>query len=298
MTRPSSNDRWRTSRRTASSTTWTQRRTSWVSGWSDASVTVGWCQLCAGGRRTPRVVSSTAAPNARTPGTPSHWLCVRMGALAVDPCPGTAAELASRTGPRPGLQRRGPGRGPAVADRGPAPLVGMSLGGLTAIALRGVPAGGRPVGARRHHPGVDADKGCGRAPFIAGPQSFPTFGEIFERTVEFNPTRTPSRCVGHPPQRPPLRGRVLGWTTTGVPRRAPEAMPPALWRVCGGDLRLDRSLSAGPAAQPRGRRGGRRRAASSAPRRPRRRGRRRRSQRPGRPTDRAGGAAATRSPRA
>ncbi len=74
---------------------------------------------------------------------------------------------------------------------GPALLVGMSLGGLTAIAL----AARLPEVARSVlvdiTPGVDADKAAAVHAFIAGPQSFPTFGEIFERTVEFNPTRTP-----------------------------------------------------------------------------------------------------------
>ena len=67
----------------------------------------------------------------------------------------------------------------------------MSLGGLTAIAL----AARLPEVARSVlvdiTPGVDADKAAAVHAFIAGPQSFPTFGEIFERTVEFNPTRTP-----------------------------------------------------------------------------------------------------------
>ena len=72
-------------------------------------------------------------------------------------------------------------------------VVGMSLGGLTAIAL----------GARRPElvrklalvdvtPGVDRDKAAPIAAFIAGPESFDSFDEILARTIEFNPTRTVS----------------------------------------------------------------------------------------------------------
>jgi pimeloyl-ACP methyl ester carboxylesterase len=72
-------------------------------------------------------------------------------------------------------------------------VVGMSLGGLTLNAL----AAAHPELVRRMAvvdvtPGVDRDKAKEVVDFIAGPQTFPTFGEIFARTVEFNPTRTES----------------------------------------------------------------------------------------------------------
>jgi len=85
----------------------------------------------------------------------------------------------------------------AVALRTLAPdvpmVVGMSLGGLTAIAL----------GARRPElvrklalvdvtPGVDREKAAPIAAFIAGPESFESFDEILARTIEFNPTRSES----------------------------------------------------------------------------------------------------------
>jgi pimeloyl-ACP methyl ester carboxylesterase len=72
-------------------------------------------------------------------------------------------------------------------------VVGMSLGGLTSIAL-----------AARHPelvprlvlvdvtPAVDREKASPIAAFIAGPERFESFDEILERTVEFNPTRTES----------------------------------------------------------------------------------------------------------
>lgn len=71
-------------------------------------------------------------------------------------------------------------------------LVGMSLGGLTATSL----AARHPDLVRRLlvvdvTPGVNRDKAAEVHAFIEGPQTFPAFVDIFERTVEFNPTRTP-----------------------------------------------------------------------------------------------------------
>lgn len=82
-----------------------------------------------------------------------------------------------------------------VAEHAPAArsVCGMSLGGMTVLQL-----------ARRHPelvrrfvlvditPGVTRDKAKEIHDFIAGPQSFAGFGEIFDRTVEHNPTRTPA----------------------------------------------------------------------------------------------------------
>ena len=85
----------------------------------------------------------------------------------------------------------------ATAMRALAPsvdlVVGMSLGGLTSIAL-----------AARHPelvrllmlvdvtPGVDREKAAPIAAFVAGPERFESFDEILERTIAFNPTRTES----------------------------------------------------------------------------------------------------------
>jgi pimeloyl-ACP methyl ester carboxylesterase len=70
-------------------------------------------------------------------------------------------------------------------------VVGMSLGGLTSIVL----AATRPDLVRKLlivdvTPGVNAAKGKAIADFVNGPQTFPSFTEIFDRTVEHNPTRT------------------------------------------------------------------------------------------------------------
>lgn len=85
----------------------------------------------------------------------------------------------------------------AVALRQLAPnarmVVGMSLGGLTSIAL----ATHAPELVRRLTlvdvtPGVDRDKAAPIAQFIAGPETFGSFDDILARTIEFNPTRSES----------------------------------------------------------------------------------------------------------
>jgi pimeloyl-ACP methyl ester carboxylesterase len=75
----------------------------------------------------------------------------------------------------------------------PVPVVGMSLGGLTALAL-----------VDRHPdlvsrlvlvdvtPGVDREKASPIADFINGPASFDSFDDLLARTVEYNPTRSVS----------------------------------------------------------------------------------------------------------
>ena len=75
----------------------------------------------------------------------------------------------------------------------PVVLVGMSLGGLTAIAL----AGARPDLVAKLvvvdvTPGVDREKAAPIAAFVSGPESFATFDELLERTIQFNPTRSES----------------------------------------------------------------------------------------------------------
>ncbi len=74
-----------------------------------------------------------------------------------------------------------------------AMVVGMSLGGMTAIAL----ATRHPELVRRLAlvditPGVNHDKSSDIAAFLAGPESFATFDEILQRTIQFNPTRSES----------------------------------------------------------------------------------------------------------
>ena len=72
-------------------------------------------------------------------------------------------------------------------------VVGMSLGGMTAIAL----AASHPELVKRLAlvditPGVDHEKSSDIAAFLAGPETFASFDEILERTIQFNPTRSES----------------------------------------------------------------------------------------------------------
>jgi pimeloyl-ACP methyl ester carboxylesterase len=85
----------------------------------------------------------------------------------------------------------------AAAMRGLAPdarlLVGMSLGGVTAIRV----ATEHPELVRRLAivdvtPGVDETKAEPIIAFLSGPERFESFDEILDRTVQFNPTRTVS----------------------------------------------------------------------------------------------------------
>ncbi len=72
-------------------------------------------------------------------------------------------------------------------------IVGMSLGGLSAIAL----AAARPDLVRRLvlvdvTPGVTGDKAKAIHDFVRGPATFPSFDDLLARTMEFNPTRSVS----------------------------------------------------------------------------------------------------------
>jgi pimeloyl-ACP methyl ester carboxylesterase len=72
-----------------------------------------------------------------------------------------------------------------------AGVIGMSLGGLTSIAL----VASHPQLVRRHvlvdiTPGVTGDKSRAITDFISGPESFDSFEDILERTIEFNPGRS------------------------------------------------------------------------------------------------------------
>ena len=76
---------------------------------------------------------------------------------------------------------------------GGASVVGMSLGGLTAMQLAVV----APTLVRRLMmvdvtPGADREKASDIIAFLAGPESFASFDEIMERTIAFNPTRSES----------------------------------------------------------------------------------------------------------
>jgi pimeloyl-ACP methyl ester carboxylesterase len=72
-------------------------------------------------------------------------------------------------------------------------VVGMSLGGLTSLALTDrAPDVVRALVLVDVTPGVNREKSSAIAQFIDGPEYFASFDEILERTVAFNPTRTES----------------------------------------------------------------------------------------------------------
>jgi pimeloyl-ACP methyl ester carboxylesterase len=88
---------------------------------------------------------------------------------------------------------------PAVAEavRRLAPsarlVVGMSLGGLTAVALSELDPSLVPsLLLVDVTPGVDHEKASSIIQFIDGPETFASFDEILERTILFNPTRSES----------------------------------------------------------------------------------------------------------
>ncbi len=72
-------------------------------------------------------------------------------------------------------------------------VVGMSLGGLTAIALAArAPELVRSLVLVDVTPGVDDQKASAIVQFVNGPERFTSFDEILERTIAFNPTRSES----------------------------------------------------------------------------------------------------------
>jgi pimeloyl-ACP methyl ester carboxylesterase len=72
-------------------------------------------------------------------------------------------------------------------------LVGMSLGGLTALcALAVQPSLADRLALVDITPGVNQDKAEPILSFVRGPESFASFDEILERTMAYNPTRSRS----------------------------------------------------------------------------------------------------------
>jgi pimeloyl-ACP methyl ester carboxylesterase len=72
-------------------------------------------------------------------------------------------------------------------------VVGMSLGGATSMALAGAhPELVAKLALIDITPGVTREKSSDIAAFLAGPETFASFDEILERTIQFNPTRSES----------------------------------------------------------------------------------------------------------
>ena len=72
-------------------------------------------------------------------------------------------------------------------------IVGMSLGGLTSLALAGhSPHLVRKLALVDITPGVTGAKAKAVLDFVNGPQAFPSFEDLLARTIEHNPTRAVS----------------------------------------------------------------------------------------------------------
>ena len=85
----------------------------------------------------------------------------------------------------------------AAAIRALAPaaraVVGMSLGGLTSLAVAGRhPDLVRALVLVDITPGFNRERSRAITDFVNGPETFPDFDAILARTVQFNPTRTES----------------------------------------------------------------------------------------------------------
>ena len=70
-------------------------------------------------------------------------------------------------------------------------VIGMSLGGMTTIALLHVaPELVHKAVLVDVTPGVNQEKASAISNFVNGPKTFPSFEELLERTIEHNPTRS------------------------------------------------------------------------------------------------------------
>lgn len=75
----------------------------------------------------------------------------------------------------------------------PVHLVGMSLGGMTSLAVAALrPDLIRTLTLVDVTPGVNQEKSKAISAFVNGPKSFDSFDDLLARTIEFNPTRTES----------------------------------------------------------------------------------------------------------
>jgi pimeloyl-ACP methyl ester carboxylesterase len=72
-------------------------------------------------------------------------------------------------------------------------VIGMSLGGLTTLAVYSIAPGlVRSIVLVDILPSVKPESAQVIADFVNGPESFPSFDEILARTIEYNPTRSVS----------------------------------------------------------------------------------------------------------
>ena len=106
-------------------------------------------------------------------------------------------------------------------------VIGMSLGGLTAIALSAeAPELVRKIVLVDVLPGIKAQRAQHITDFVAGPASFASLDELLERTARFNPARSRSslrRGILHNAEQQPDGTWVWRWARHRLP--APPAAP-------------------------------------------------------------------------
>ena len=158
--------------------------------WRPAAGSAPWC----GAPDRPSSSSSTAAARTPTPGTPWPW--PSTGRWWPSTCPATATRTGRAT---PGRSIRGPwpttwpSSSTALAPSARL-VVGMSLGGLTSIALAAPTRRWcRRLALVDITPGVDREKSSDIAAFLAGPGDVRLLRrDPRARTIQFNPTRSES----------------------------------------------------------------------------------------------------------
>jgi pimeloyl-ACP methyl ester carboxylesterase len=157
-----------------------------------------------GGRRLSALVWGTAEPelvlvhggaqNAHTWDTVA--LALDRPLVAVDlPGHGHSGAAPARAAGQTRPESLAPDVGDAVRRLAPNArgIVGMSLGGLTSIALAALaPELFRSLVLVDITPGVTGEKAKAILDFVRGPATFPSFDELLARTIEHNPTRTES----------------------------------------------------------------------------------------------------------
>ena len=97
-------------------------------------------------------------------------------------------------------------------------VVGMSLGGLTTIALAAeAPELVRKVVLVDVLPGISGERAGHIVDFVNGPPTFDSFDDLLERTARFNPTRSLSSLR----QRDPAQRRATGRRDLGLAMGSP-----------------------------------------------------------------------------
>jgi pimeloyl-ACP methyl ester carboxylesterase len=110
-------------------------------------------------------------------------------------------------------------------------VVGMSLGGLTTIALSAeAPELVRKVVLVDVLPGIKTQRSQHITDFVTGPPSFASLDELLERTARFNPARSRSslrRGILHNAEQQPDGTWVWRWARHRRPAPGPAASAPA-----------------------------------------------------------------------